>query len=274
MFVSDNTRGELYRITLGAGGEAYTRTTHVSGDEIAAFGGLAQSADGQIIYAGVTFQDKTTAIITTCANATDGEYSVFYKTTCQPNGLQIDLSHDVLYYTDTSSGSLMAVHFSDSSAVSEVLVENVKSANGCWLDAAQGLLYVGQLVSKRVTLFDTSSGQAVLLRTYAGLSDLSMEHMLDDLTLYSSPSSSSSGSTVLLGADYQGKSVRQFSLDGAQQQEVAVSAQVLAGGALQQLTSVRWGVAPHFDPSSVYVTEGGGMSVHDGSRRVFQVKMK
>lgn len=289
MFVSDNTRGDLYRITLAEGGDSYSRTTHIQsksmsgGEEITAFGGLAQSADGEVIFAGVTFKDDSAAIITTHANATGGEYEVLYRTTYQPNGLQIDLSRDVLYYTDTSSGSLMAVHFGDSSSEkSEVLVESVKFANGCWLDAATDLLYVGSLVSKKVTVFDTSSGEASLVRQYSGMSSLDMQHMLDDITLYSaatgstadSTSDSDGGSTVLLGADYGGHMLQQFSLDGKQVGEVQVSERVLSEGALQQITSVRWGVGPHFDPESVYVSEGGGMTKKDQSRRVFQVKMK
>ena len=276
MFVSDNTRGELYRITLAEGGDSYSRISHVGGEEIAAFGGLAQSADGQVIYAGVTFQDDSTAIITTHANATGGEYDVFYRTTYQPNGLQIDVSRDVLYYTDTASGSLMAVH-SSSAEKSEVLVESVKFANGCWFDATADLLYVGSLISKKVTVFDTSSGEASKVRQYAGMSSLSMEHMLDDLTIYSAhtttSSTSGSGSTVLLGADYGGHMLQQFTLDGEEVGQVSVSERVLSEGALQQITSVRWGVAPHFDPESVYVSEGGGMSKKDQSRRVFQVQM-
>lgn len=273
MFVSDNTRGELYRIALSHGGDKYVRSVHVSGDEFSAFGGLAQSKDGDVIYAGVTLSDKSTAIITTRTDATAGEYTVFFRTKYQPNGLQIDVARSVLYYTDTGSGSLMAVHFADPAAVTEELVQSVKSANGCWLDATNDLLYVGQLMSKHVDVFNTSSAHAGLVHEYPGLSSLSMSDMLDDLTLYST-SSADLGSTVLLGADYQGKSIQQFTLDGKQVSQVPVSQDVLREGALAQITSVRWGVAPGFDPASIYVTEGGGMSARDQSRRVFQVKMK
>mmetsp|Transcript_22889 Transcript_22889/g.42728 ORF Transcript_22889/g.42728 Transcript_22889/m.42728 type:complete len:321 (-) Transcript_22889:151-1113(-) len=274
MFVSDNTRGELYRISLSEDGGHYDRSVHVSGDEFAKFGGLAQSADGQTVYAGVTMADGSAAIITTPVSATGSEYSVFYQTTYQPNGLQIDLAHNVLYYTDTASGSLMAVNFATPAAKSETLVESVKFANGCWLDATNDLLYVGQLVSKDVTVFNTSTAEAVMVKQYAGMSSLSMSDMLDDLTLYSTSSPASLGSTMLLGADYQGHTIQQFTLDGQQVQQVPVSPEVLSEGALAQITSVRWGVAPSFDPDSIYVSEGGGMTKRDKSRRVFQVKMK
>lgn len=276
MFVSDNTRGDLYRVTLSLDHDHYTRSAHLSGDEFKAFGGLAQSSNGDMIYAGVTFMDGSTGIVTTAANATSGEYDVFFRTAYQPNGLQIDLSHDVLYYTDTSSGSLMAVNFADPNAISENLVESVKFANGCWLDTDNELLYVGQLVSKDVTVFNTSSAQATLLHQYAGMSSLSMDDMLDDLTLYSTSntqSPASLGSTVLLGADYQGKAIQQFTLDGEHVSQVPVSEAILSEGPLSQITSIRWGVAPNFDPNSIYVSEGGGMSKRDESRRVFQVKM-
>jgi hypothetical protein len=40
-----------------------------------------------------------------------------------------------------------------------------------------------------------------------------------------------------------------------------------------QLTSVRWGKGPGFDPNSIYVTEGGGIQPHQTDRRVMQIKM-
>ena len=273
MFVSDNTRGELYRITLNDDGTEYVRTAHVSGDEISAFGGLAQSADGSLIYAGVTFSDKTTAIITTAADSTNGDYEILYSTKYQPNGLQIDLRHDILYYTDTSSGSLMAVNIENRNAITEDFVESLMTANGCWLDSDNSLMYVGQLTSKQVNVFNTSSGMAELVDKYSGLNSLSKGHMLDDLTLYSTSDKINYGNTVMLGADYQGKAVQQFTLSGEQISEVEVSEQVLSNGSLQEITSVRWGVKPNFDEGSVYVSEGGGMRAQDKSRRVFQIVM-
>ena len=160
MFVSESARGELYRITLNDDGTEYVRTTHVSGDEISSFGGLAQSADGSLIYAGVTFSDKTTAIISIAADSTSGTYEVIFKTMYQPNGFHIDLSHNIFYYTTDRYDALMAVDISSKDAIIEKLVMNLKTANGCWLDASNGLLYVGELTPKNVNVFNVSVGLA------------------------------------------------------------------------------------------------------------------
>lgn len=271
MFVSDHTRGDLYRVTLDKDGNQYVRYDHVSDPNIAHFGGLAQSGNGDVIYAGVTFEDDSTAIIASAANSTDGAYDIIYKTTYQPNGLQLDLVHNVFYYTDTASNSLMSLHCE--TECQEERVAAVSFANGCWIDGEKNIMYVGELMSKNVNVFDISKENALFVEKFTGLGSLSMSHMLDDLTLYSSTHTSDLGSTLVLGADYQGKEIQQFTLNGDKDSEVAVSQQVLDEGDLLQITSVRWGVSPNFDENSIYVSEGGGMSKLDKSRRVFQVKM-
>ena len=98
--------------------------------------------------------------------------------------------------------------------------------------------------------------------------------MMDDLTLYDISNIDSLGNTVILGADFLGRAVQQFSLNGDNISEIEIAQEVLSEGPLHEITSVRWGVGPNFDENSIYVTEGGGLRGSVESRRVFQVKMK
>jgi hypothetical protein len=94
--------------------------------------------------------------------------------------------------------------------------------------------------------------------------------MLDDLTVSSVSADGDVTKTVLLGADWTGRAIQMFTVDGSMVSEVAVP----AGITLYEPTSVRWGRGPGFDPSSIYLTEGGGATRRVSSRRVVQIKMK
>lgn len=267
LFVSENTRGELHRITLCNSGAEYCNAIHLS-NNTKKFGGLSQSEDGNTIYAGVTFKDSSFGIITTTSAVNShGTYEIYLSTKYQPNGMQIDWKNGYIYYTDTGSNSLMVV---DMKTKTETLLKTIEGANGVWLDTTGNKLYVGELTSKKVNLFDTSAaGVAVFQNQYAGFSSESITHMLDDLTLYSTTTSTISN-TVILGADYQGHQIKKFTLDGSSIAVIKVPADL---GALSEITSVRWGRAPNFDAKSIYVTEGGGLTSKVTNRRVFQVSM-
>lgn len=274
MFISEHTRGELYRASLCGSGDEYCRYTHLSDSVFDEFGGLAQTSDGRVIYAGATFKDGSHGVVATFSNASKvDEYTLVTTTQYQPNGMQIDWAHGMLYYTDVKSGSLMGVNINDATAADSLAAE-VKDANGCWLDANAKLLYVGELMSKHVNVFDVSVSPLTLLKRYEGLSSLSMQHMLDDLTLLSTSNTENMEDTVVLGGDYGGHEIAQFSLDGESIGSIPVPEAVLATGDLNSITSIRFGKGPHFDEDSIYVSEGGGMTARNKDRRVFQVKMK
>jgi hypothetical protein len=267
LFVSENTKGELYRISLCNNNTSYCNNVHLSND-FKKFGGLAQSTSGSTIYAGVTFNDGSFGIVTTESTALKGEYQIYFKTKYQPNGMQIDWVHNFLYYTDAGSNSLMAI---DMIKNVEYLVKSVDGANGCWLDIESNNLFIGELTNKKVSVFDVSGASgAVFVYEYRGYSSESIAHMMDDITLYSTIDTRNFGSTVLLAGDYQGQQIKQFTLDGTSITTVTPPTYV---GALNQITSVRWGKAPSFDTNSIYVSEGGGLTAKTTNRRVFQVTM-
>jgi len=269
MFVSDYTRGELSRISLSQDGSAYVKSIHLSNSSFAKFSGLAQTTSGSTVYAGVVFSDNSVGIISTSTSASNnGAFNVIKKTSKLPNGLAFDEVSGKLYYTEVTSNTLYSV---DTLSLVESTVATVAGANGLWLDAEQ-LLYVGELQNKYLNVFDLKETPPLKLGRYAGFSALKGVHGLDDLTVYKEDTVNPALS-IAVGADISGKKIQKFSLDGSSVTEVMVSQAILAGGEVQSPTSVRWGKLPNFDPDSVYVTEGGGLSVDTKNRRVFQVKM-
>jgi hypothetical protein len=148
----------------------------------------------------------------------------------------------------------------------------LSGADGAWFDAASNLLYVGLLTDKTIMVFNTTAGAGAdnfLVGTYPGLSSMDKMHMLDDLTLFDATQPLSSA-TVLLGADWLGSAVKKFNLAGSEISSIPPPAGI---DSFHQITSVRWGKGPGFDPQSIYVTEGGGLLPRQTDRRVIQIKM-
>jgi hypothetical protein len=252
MFVSDAVKGELWRLSLCQNGTEYCGEIHFkNSDEIIQFGGLEVTPTGETLFAGVTFADKSTGLVSMSTSPRKrSAYEIVTKTKNQPNGLSCDWSSGNCYYTDEIPG-----------------------ADGAWIDAATKKLYVGELLSLKIVVFDLSTAEAlpVFLGEYDGMSSLpTVRHMLDDLTVSSVSADGDVTKTVLLGADWTGRAIQMFTVDGSMVSEVAVP----AGITLYEPTSVRWGRGPGFDPSSIYLTEGGGATRRVSSRRVVQIKMK
>ena len=150
------------------------------------------------------------------------------------------------------------------------VVHDVPGADGAWLDTVNNKLYVGELTKMKIMVFNTAGVDiATFIGEYTGLNEAlpSLVHMLDDLTLYSP--ADNVGETMLLGADWTGKQVVLFRVDGG-----VNCTTVVPPVELYEPTSVRWGKGPGFDENSIYVTEGGGATSRVTSRRVVQIKMK
>ena len=280
LFVSELNRGELHRIWLC--GETYCNGVHASGFK--GTGGLAVSPDGITLYAGVTFKDKTHGIISmqTAGNNSSGAYSVIARDLmAKPNGMQL---YNGYFYCTTEGGVIGngTVFTVSLETGEERIVHTDLNADGAWIDGSTHRLFIGQVKSMTVAVFDISvsgpqSAPCLLEGVYPGAGasfQMPGLQLLDDLTLAAKGgqlegADSFSSKTQLLGADWLGKRLLRFSLDG----EVVETIQAPGGVKLKELTSVRWGKGPGFDPNSVYVTEGGGLTEGVTSRRVVQIPM-
>jgi len=277
LFVSEAVRGELWRINLNANGSAYDGSVYLDRG-FKQFGGLVVSPDGERIYAGVTFDDKSYGIIVAPTTSKIGTSTVLARTKHQPNGLSADWAHNTLFYTDEGTGSeeggtLVAV---DVATGQESLIkDNLPLPDGLWFDSLTNKLYVGELFTKKINVFNIASDGAVVFEAvYTGLNEaLNFANIIDDITLFSNCADGNTNTpscTMLLAADWTGRSLQKFALDGSSVTKVAPP----AGVDFKELTSVRWGSGPGFDSESVYVTEGGGIVGKETNRRVIQVKMK
>jgi sugar lactone lactonase YvrE len=152
-----------------------------------------------------------------------------------------------------------------------VVVAQVKSADGCFFDPVNDKLYVGELVSKKVSVFSISDSGVKFESSNVALSEgVESLHLMDDLTLDKGLTNIADiNKTVLFGADWTGRKIQRFALDGTSVSEVAVPEEVT----LKEPTSVRWGKGVGFDSNSLYVSEGGGATKLEHGRRIIRIPM-
>ena len=272
MFVSDAVLGQFFKIELCNDGKEYCKEVYLD-EGISQFGGIQVQSDGLIVYVGVTFDDKSQGIISAPTSNAEGKYTIIAKTPNQPNGLAFDEKMNVLFYTDEGTGSeeggtVCSVNMNNGQQI--VLKDQVSGADGCYFDEVTRKLFIGELFSKKILVFDIIDATTTkLLDTYIGLNEaLGHKDMLDDIVLVNNTSNPIEN-TQLFGCDWTGKSIQQFSLDGSIVSKVSLPDSL----ELYQPTCVRWGIGPGFDKNSIYITEGGGITKHQDNRRVIQIKM-
>jgi hypothetical protein len=272
MFVSDAVAGELRKIYLCEDGTKYCNDVFLT-KGVKQFGGLQITPDGRTIYAGVTLDDKSKALISADTKSRMDNFEIVTVTEHQANGLACDFDEQICYMTDEGTGSEEGGSVSSINLITgtqTVVKDHIPGADGAWLDTTSRILYVGELLTLNIIAFDVSSQPPVLIGTYPGLGEaLGKPHMLDDITLFSTTNKQNMNETVLLGSDFTGKAVMKFSLDGKEASAVVPP----EGIELKEITSVRWGKGPGFDAQSIYVTEGGGATKLNTERRVLQIKM-
>lgn len=280
MFVSDAVRGELWRIYLCENRTEYCHNVHLDAG-LKDIGGIQISEDGLTIYAGATLNNKSHAIISTPTSGSDGLFKIIALTKNKANGLAYDYERNVLYCTDEGTGSdeggtITALDLSTN--IQTTIKDFVPGADGAWMDNENKLLYVGELLTMHVLVFNTSgispSNAPIFIAEFDAFAPLGgLPHMLDDFTIdkTSSSSFSSLGQNVLYGTDWTGKAVVKCSLDGTSYPPETIAPP--EGVKLYEPTSVRWGKGPGFDANSLYVTEGGGVLPSQTNRRVLQIKV-
>lgn len=273
MFVSEAIRGELWRIHLCEdNSDTYCSEIYLN-EGFNQFGGLVVSPDGLNLYAGATLDDGSYALISTPTTG-NSTYSIILATAHQPNGLVGDFKRNVLYYTDEGTGSpeggtLRRIDLD--TETDSIVKDHLDMPDGLWYDESAELLYVGMLLTMKVSVFDLKGGEPVIVDSYPGCDSLdNVKHMLDDITLLSESNTENPSKTQVLGADWTGRSIQQFSLDGKYIHNVPTP----EGITLKEPTSVRWGSGPGFDAKSLYVTEGGGVTPRQTNRRVLQIPIK
>jgi sugar lactone lactonase YvrE len=266
LFVSESVRGELWRIAYNPANQNYTANIHVSRG-FKQFGGLAPVSNGQKIYAAAVFDDKTNGIIATSTTpAKVGEQSydvVIHSMPYLANGMALVSSENALYCT-AEAGTLSRVDIA--TGVETIISSNLDSPDGLWYDEASQKLFIGLLTTKEMIVYDIST--KTFSAPFAGASSLGKSHMMDDLTVVNGVDQSNLGNTMMVACDWTGKQIVELRLNGEELKVVPLPAGVTE---LYQATSVRRGKGPGFDSNSFYITEGGGLTARETSRRVLQL---
>eukprot|EP01031_Cornospumella_fuschlensis_P025433 gene25433-30710_t len=265
LFVSEAVLGQLFRISYDIETNSYVRTTHIS-KGFNQFGGLAVTENGELLYAAAVFDDKSFGIIATSTKPSahgDQIFSVVARGLehlC--NGMVLVPVQNALYGT-SETGTLTRIDIS--SGNSSVVTADLAKPDGLWFDAPSSLLFIGELVTKKMRVFDVLANE-FLLEDFAAASSLGTVHMIDDLQVVGAVDRDDVGATRIVAADFTGKQVAVFRLDG---QDLRI-ASAPEGITLFEPTSVRRGRGPGFDADAYYVTEGGGATRHMTQRRVLQ----
>jgi len=133
------------------------------------------------------------------------------------------------------------------------LTTKMWAADGLWIDQDRHLLYVGQLFSATVFVWNLT-GTPEFIGELSGFGGF-----LDDFTL-------AKDGTVIAGCDWSGNKIIQFN---AVPTNGTVSPVVVVGDGVVHPTSARWGLGPAGDPfaaTSLFVTEGRARDYLDKSR--------
>lgn len=179
------------------------------------------------------------------------------------NGMQLASFENALYGT-SESGSLTRIDIS--TGAFQVVSTELLKPDGLWFDAKSSLLFIGELVTKKMRVYDTRN-QALLPEYYTAAADLGKVDLMDDLMVVGEVDVSNLNATKIVAADWTGRKVVEFTLDGSWSHTVPTPPDV----ELYEPTSVRKGRGPGFNNDAYYVTEGGGATRRITNRRVLQL---
>lgn len=270
LFVTENKRGELWRITWD--GSRYNQTLLVSASvDFRLLAGLAADADGHLFALGnrhnnAFAEDGGKCVLVevntseACATSCAAPYRIVSTLSrpCLGDGLTVDATH---FYSANEGdfvplrGRVVRIGRSGS-ATAEVLVDHGFADDGVALDAQRGLLYVSEVWSPThtVLVYNVSAGAMARELHPSGVSSL------DDFTL-------STDGEELYGADFLGGRVVALPLLG---ESPSPQARTLLSGVTSP-TSVRRGCMPQgggLSEDTLFVSEGGGLSPSETNRRV------
>lgn len=267
LFISENDRGKLYRINYDKQANNYTVNEHVSRG-FKQFGGLSVTPDGQTLYAGGAFDDNTFGVISVPTKAPlvgQQSYTVLTQTlddVC--NGMMLVPGENALYGTSSKKGTLTRIDAA--TGENKVVVQDLVVPDGLFYDELSNLLFIGELLTKNIRVFDVST-QSLLPDTFPAASKFGLIHMMDDLAVLGKVDANNLGQTKVVAADWTGKQIIEFTLDGSWSNVVTLP----NGIELFEPTSIRVGKGFGFDENSYYITEGGGMTGKTTNRRVLQL---
>lgn len=261
LFVSDIATGDISRV-LKLDNGTWTKTTWVSGFHSCA--GLTAPPFYQRFYvlALCELNDGTDTVIAFSTEQPQSFDTLLKSPTVKGNlswnGLAVDPSTGWIYITDLSgfapnAGNILAVDAHRQDSLTRTFAANLSSADGCFFDSHRHRLYVSEVFTAHVHVYDLNGGRPYVAREVGNYIAPGMK-ALDDMCIVQD---GNSDDDYVIAADYAAGNVVMFKADGSG------AGRVVASG-LTHPTSVRRGVGAT-DSGFVYITEGAG--------NVYQLRM-
>lgn len=247
LYVSDSERGEIWRVYLA--GNSWTQELYFSGAK--SVGGLA--TDSSFLYATAKDTSGRCQLLRLLLNAPGAPAVVLATFPDALNGLEFD--QDGTLYATTEGNFLPGtgkVYHIQPDGAWKVFVDDLWAADGIAIDRTRRLMYVTQVVNNKVLVIQLPDG--AILKTLS-VAPKGQHSLLDDIAL------NAAGDT-LYGADFGRGEILKIPVSGA------APTVVLKG--LQAPTSLLFGRGPTFNPGSLYITEGGGLTDLDDDQRVLE----
>lgn len=263
LWMSEATRGQLWRVAPTDTGDAYNATLVLDG--FRHVDGLVVEPDGGTVYA-VAQQAGAKAgdpamVVAVRSNATRvNDYAVVAHTPELPNGMKRDLVTGLLYLTVEgkdflpTQGKVYEVDATTGSVT--VIMEGFFWSDGIAIDNAARLLYVGELMTGHIYKYDLAT-HTPLGRFDDGLSALRLQ-WLDDFFVDVDCRS-------IVGAEYSKGNVVRIDL--------ATNTSTVLYSGFTSPTAVLWGPTgdANFRATSLYVTEGGSFDAANTQRSIVEI---
>jgi sugar lactone lactonase YvrE len=267
LFVTDDMAGIIYRLERDPATLVVTKQAWVTGFHNAL--GLALAPTGDEMYAVVTTAAGVHRIIAVSTVSPNNTTNVSVLGGCG-NGLARAAANVLYSPTETDFipdlGKVFAVPTAGAGAGgSHTFDDHMWAADGAFIDPVTQLLYVSEVLTAKVTVYNVSEGPTaskgvkLLEFTAPGMKSL------DDFCI---ARNATGGAPWLIGADFtHGNVVRFPAAVGAAQRP----AERLVEG-LRNPTSVREGLGRGWE-GSLFITEGGKLLGKDHNRRVWELKL-
>ena len=254
LIVSDAFTGDIWRIEHD--GEGHRRTLIATGFEGAL--GLAYLRVGGPLFAAVRTLDDT-APYQIVAIAGDGTTTTIVSLPEAPNGLEADTATGLLYATteaDFAPGEAAVYEVDPLTYSFTEVMSGLFGADGAAIDVDARMLYVGEVLSGVIHIYDLDSGE--IIDSFQGLHGRRLQ-FLDDFEL-------SEDREAIIGADFMRGTVVRI--------PIGVDLRGQPEGMLEGFTAptaVVRGEAPFWDTSSLFISEGGGFRSWATNGRVVEI---
>ncbi|KAL1524067.1 hypothetical protein AB1Y20_018978 [Prymnesium parvum] len=256
LYVTDNVRGELWRISWDAAQKRYSQTLmeHLSSD-FSLLSGLATDVHTGQLFAAGNLNDGGDCVIVEVATDMANTSSLAYQVRahlprrCLGGGLAVDENY---FYMASEgdfipfNGKVFRIH--RTTGYVETIVKNGIGDDGVWFDPQRGLLYVSECELGRAVVYNASAQAMARTLNPQGYSIFLDDFMVD-----------ATGST-LIGADFSGGRVVAFDVQGPDEPPLTILLENV-----QNPTSVRSGCSEGDTTAGLgkrmlFVSEGGGSS--------------